>query len=375
MGQTQTKIFNSEAEAERACAKLITEKRAKGYRDGRTDQPTPVAAGKALDLARVTIRGGPLALTTDAEIDMVEAQLGLTFPRGYRAYLTTLGEGVLGGHLVRVYPPQRVADDLEKWRDRIDRYWFWDAGSPVLSKPSALESVVIADTLNGDEVIFHPDEPDRLLVLPADTEKIFVAGADLLEAVEWLCSSGKVTRRFPERVFEPSPRVSLTIDFRNDVPDFLDYVRCRVADFIRTAAAGERVSRIDFGFEFGQGNWVALAFDTRPDAEPDGAWSSGIDEDGFVLERPAWPVWHELPKRARVSVVDLSGTKTDVVDDPDTLICGIIGDVLKHVLLMAREQGLFAPLPKADRCELGVESLEGFYGWPAYEARGQENLV
>ena len=52
-------------------------------------------------------------------------------------------------------------------------------------------------------MIFHPEEPDRLLVLPVDSEGIFVAGADLLEAVEWLCSSGKVTRPFPERVFEP----------------------------------------------------------------------------------------------------------------------------------------------------------------------------
>lgn len=372
-GQAQTKVFGSEAEAERACAKLMTEKRAKGYRDGRPDQPAPVAAGKALDLTQVTVRGGPLTLTTNAEVDAVEAQLGVSFPRGYREYLTTLGEGVLG--MVRVYPPGRVARDLEKWRDRINRYWFWDAGGPVLSKPRALESIVIADTGGGDEIIFHPDEPDRLLVLPIDSEQIFVAGADLLEAVEWICSSGKVTRRLPKRVFEPFARSDITVDIRAEVPELLDYVRRRVTEFAGRAAAGERVSQITFGFEFGQGNWVALAFDTRPpaEAEPDGSWSSDVED--FFLERPAWPVWADLPEGARVRFLDLSGKEIDVMLDPDGLICGIIGDALKYVLLTARGQGLFEGLQKANRCEMGVESLEGFYGWPVYEERGQENLV
>lgn len=370
-GQAQTKVFGSEAEAEQACAKLITQKRAKGYRDGRADQPAPVAAGKALDLTQVTVRGGPLTLATDAEIDAVEAQLGVSFPRGYREYLTTLGEGALG--TVRVYPPARVARDLDKWRDRIDRYWFWEKGELTLSKPRALESIVIADTGGGDEVVFHPEEPDRLLVLPIDSENIFVAGADLLEAVEWICSSGKVTRRSQKRVFEPFARPDIIVDIRAEAPEFLDYVRRRVTDFAGSALAGERVNRIDFGFEFGQGNWIALAFDTRPDAEPDGSWSS--DVDAFKLERPAWPIWDELPKGAQVGFIDLSGKEIDVMPDPDGLICGIIGDALKHVLLTARSQGLFAGLPKVDRCEMGVESLEGFYGWPAYEDRGQENLV
>lgn len=203
-GQTQIKSFASEAEAERVCAKLIAEKRGKGYRDGRADQPAPTApTGKALDLAQVTVCGGPLALTTNGEIDALEATLGVTLPRGYREYLTTLGEGVLGGCFVRVYPPRRVSGELEEWRERIRAYWFWDAGRAVLSKQRALESVLIADTVGGDELVFHPQEPGRLLALPAESGKIFVAGSGLLEAVEWLCDSGKLARRFRERVFEP----------------------------------------------------------------------------------------------------------------------------------------------------------------------------
>ena len=48
--------------------------------------------------------------------------------------------------------------------------------------------------------------------------------------------------------------------------------------------------------------------------------------------------------------------------------------MLKHVLT-AREKGIFAKLPKAQRRELGVEHLEGMYDWSDCEERGKENLL
>ena len=63
--------------------------------------------------------------------------------------------------------------------------------------------MIVGDTVNGDELIFHPGTPDRLFVLPVEKEQIFEAGSDLLAAVEWTCASGKLTKRFTERNFEP----------------------------------------------------------------------------------------------------------------------------------------------------------------------------
>jgi hypothetical protein len=63
--------------------------------------------------------------------------------------------------------------------------------------------VIVADTVNGDELIFHPGKPDRLFVLPVEKEQIFEAGSDLPAAIEWMCASGKLTKRFTERNFEP----------------------------------------------------------------------------------------------------------------------------------------------------------------------------
>lgn len=154
----------------------------------------------------ITIIGGPLVLSDPSEVDHAEAQLGMRFPTGYREYITRFGEGVLGGAYVRIYPPRRILDGpnrLAEWRQRIDEYWFWDEGREVLTKPQALQSVIFGDTGDGDELIVHPGEPDRIYVLPRNSADIFVAGQGLPAAIEWLCSSGILTEPFADRKFEP----------------------------------------------------------------------------------------------------------------------------------------------------------------------------
>ena len=145
----------------------------------------------------------PLVLAGADEIDALEAKLWVTFPAGYREYVTKLGEGVLGGAFVRIYPPWRIEKDLLEWRKRIGKHWFWEKSRKLLPKERALECVIIGDTVNGDELIFHPVRPNQLFILPRDSEKASVAGADLLEAVERMCSSGELTEPFAERDFEP----------------------------------------------------------------------------------------------------------------------------------------------------------------------------
>jgi len=156
-----------------------------------------------LNISDVRILKTPLVLADADEIDTVESKLWLTFPSGYREYVTKLGEGVLGGNFVRIYPPWRIEKELAEWRRRISKYWFWEKSRKLLPKERALECVVIGDTVNGDELVFHPTRSNRLFVLSGENEKAAVAGSDVLEAVEWMCSSGELTEPFSERDFEP----------------------------------------------------------------------------------------------------------------------------------------------------------------------------
>ncbi|CAM6127422.1 unnamed protein product [Calypogeia fissa] len=144
-----------------------------------------------------------LVLATAAEVEALESKLWIKFPSGYREYMERLGEGCLGGTFVRIYPPWRIEQDLHSWRQRISRYWCWDQSAELLPKERALECVVLGDTGGGDELIFHPCRPDRLFALPHGQEVALEAGGDLLEAIEWMCSSGELAEPFEERELEP----------------------------------------------------------------------------------------------------------------------------------------------------------------------------
>ena len=147
-----------------------------------------------------------LFLSPESEVDDAEEKLGIRFPSGYREYVTRFGEGFLGGTYVRIYPPRRILSGInnnEEWRQRIAQYWYWDQGRDILSKEAALESTIIGDTYDGDELVVHANNPERIFVLPRYSGEIHVAGDGLVPAIEWLCSSGVLTEAFDERVFDP----------------------------------------------------------------------------------------------------------------------------------------------------------------------------
>ena len=50
-------------------------------------------------------------------------------------------------------------------------------------------------------------------------------------------------------------------------------------------------------------------------------------------------------------------------------IAELIGQMLWQVLCDARDSGLLAKLPLADRCLMGVEEHDGYYAWPHYKDR------
>lgn len=149
------------------------------------------------------IVGDTVFLSTSKEVDEAEARIGFSLPSGYREYATMLGEGVLGGSFIRIYPPHRMLRELPVWRERINEYWFWDLGRDVLTKEEALQSIILGDTVAGDELVVHPDRSERIYVLPRSYEEVFVAGDGLPAAVEWLCSAGTLTEPFSDREFEP----------------------------------------------------------------------------------------------------------------------------------------------------------------------------
>jgi hypothetical protein len=156
-----------------------------------------------MKLEDVKISGGELNPIRHEVVSDVEARLNITFPLGYREFITTLGQGFFCESYIRVYPPRRILKEYRDFQKRWAEYWFWDDGRDVLSKAKALQAIIIADTMEGDELIFCPDEPERLYVLPRNKDTIFQVGTTLFEALEWLCHSGILIEPMQDNTFEP----------------------------------------------------------------------------------------------------------------------------------------------------------------------------
>jgi hypothetical protein len=169
--------------------------------------------------------------------------------------------------------------------------------------------------------------------------------------------------------------VVVRLDLRRDFADIYAYVADRVRNFESATNDGPGdpgpVKLIEVGFEYVQAGWVVVVFDTRPDAEPDGEWNAHIE--GNELERSQWLEAGEANMEGPITLIQLDGTEMEL--PAGTELAEPLGELVKAVLLKVRAAGLFAGLPLAPRCELGVEHHEGAYGWPAYEERGQDNLA
>jgi hypothetical protein len=141
-----------------------------------------------------------LRLASDDDVDVVEAALGLQLPAGYRELVTTLGAGVIGG-ILRVFRPDDLEGRQQLYREVTEDAWFFEEPDETLTLEAALESIAIADSLDGDWAIFHPGT-GRLHVLPRHDERTYSVGTDLWDVVAWFQDSGVLTYPHPFRYFE-----------------------------------------------------------------------------------------------------------------------------------------------------------------------------
>jgi hypothetical protein len=154
-----------------------------------------------MQLSQIVVTKQAVVRPSASEVTDIETALRIKLPQGYSDFVTTFGGGVVAG-AVRVYLPAQIQKELAEWRDRIAQYWFWDKGLTTLTKTQALESVVFANTVGGDEFIIHPNSPNKIYALPRESEDIFVAGTDLWTMLTWVLCSGFLYPPFQDYTFE-----------------------------------------------------------------------------------------------------------------------------------------------------------------------------
>lgn len=169
-------------------------------------------------------------------------------------------------------------------------------------------------------------------------------------------------------------------DFRPDAMALLSYIEQRVTQFDPddNDAPGENgngISLVQVGFEHEQSGYVALVFDTRPDAEPDGEWTMHIESERNWIQFPRWgevtmesfdKVHGGQADAAKIEFLTFDGSTTQF--DPTRGnaydYAAIFGDLIKKVVLAARDTGIFAKLPVTGDCQIVIEMINGLFIWP-----------
>lgn len=160
----------------------------------------------------------------------------------------------------------------------------------------------------------------------------------------------------------------VTLDLTAEYTAIIELLQARVAEFDPETnygpGEGAIVSSIDLGFDFAQGGWVAVVFDTRPKRTPDGNWTTFLAEDR-MLARPQWPLCAEALAEGHDIVVIMRDRTVRKLSKDSADLGEILGLTLRDALLNAKIGGIFDRLPKSSKCSLGVEDVLGSFSWTA----------
>ena len=148
-----------------------------------------------------------LTLASDEDVDRLEEVLRIKLPAGYREFVTLLGQGEYC-NFIRVDLPGTIEKEWKNRQEFLNEYFWWEMGEEVLNKEKIIESIEIASTIDGDVIIFHPSNSERLYVLPRNDDMLYEIGSNLYEAIDWLCVShnketGYVGETHERRYFVP----------------------------------------------------------------------------------------------------------------------------------------------------------------------------
>lgn len=171
----------------------------------------------------------------------------------------------------------------------------------------------------------------------------------------------------------------MQLDLRNASKVLRKHIADRVRDYPLYVNNGPGrdeapVKQITVGYQFDQAGWLAIVFDTRPNAGIDGEWNSFIEPN--AIDFAEWQkAYSDLVENGSPIALTLpNGTKRRLGEDTTVeQLAEYIGTTIRDVLICARDSGAFAGMPIAPDCTYVVEEHDGYYGWSDQAETGPQS--
>lgn len=124
---------------------------------------------------------------SQAEITQIEQHLNIKLPDDYWEFVKRFGEGAFCG-VLNFFAPKQFLEHQKLCKKLWTEYYFFDKAT--LSQKEVLESVSVATSMDGDEVVYKPFGKIGYFVLPRHADEIQKIGKTISDVLEWFSSSG-----------------------------------------------------------------------------------------------------------------------------------------------------------------------------------------
>ena len=160
--------------------------------------PEPKKAKKAratrplVDLAAIKSRGKRAAVT-EGDLEALARKYDTELPPGYRDFMERFGPGTYC-KVLYVSSPLDAIEQTEQVRKHgafTAHAGFWPNFADLASIEDAERLVVLATSMDGDELAFVAGEPERLYVFPRHRNEVDSVGPSFVHALGWFSHSGR----------------------------------------------------------------------------------------------------------------------------------------------------------------------------------------
>ena len=167
----------------------------------------------------------------------------------------------------------------------------------------------------------------------------------------------------------------MKLNLQKDSQKVRKYIERRIKDYPHYVNVGpgdddDPIRLITLGYYAEQGGYVALVFDTRPDAEVDGQWTVHLDETTMLELPKGCDFYEQACEGKQVVFVSYGGTEEVLqfpIEDEDDLLDdksleqlnAVFGEMLTRLMHDLRDDGTLAKLPLAKRAFMVVEEFDG----------------
>jgi hypothetical protein len=133
------------------------------------------------------------------EIDIAERKLGSKLPPTFTRFLLKYGEGSISGY-IRPNSPRTIPKESKKCAEYIDDSYLEKLD---ISRDYARQLVMVADTIDGDMVFFHPEAVTTYLLFPRHHLEAFRINGTFDQLLTWIGEKGVIVQKFGGYYFQP----------------------------------------------------------------------------------------------------------------------------------------------------------------------------